>query len=157
MNYEVQRCTRRCSNTDRELKPGDVFFSALVAKDSELVRHDYSQEAWSGPPKNVISWWKSRIPSRNDRPRRWETNDVVLEFFEELAGQPDRQDMRYVLALLLVRRRVMRLEENDRDEKGNEMMVLYCPRNEESYKIPAVVPSDNRIANIQNELVKLLE
>ena len=58
----------------------------------------------------------------------WVPNDVLLNFFDELAEQPDKQDMRYVLALLLVRRRVMRMEEEQRDEAGHERLMLYCPR-----------------------------
>ena len=77
--------------------------------------------------------------------------------FDELAEQPDKQDMRYVLALLLVRRRVMRLEENEKDEQGREIMVLYCPRRETTYKVPAVTPDQSRIDEIQQELARLLE
>ena len=71
--------------------------------------------------------------------------------------QGDKRDMRYVLALLLVRRRVMRLEENEQDEQGRPVVVLYCPRREATYKVPAVVPEQSRVDEIQEELAKLLQ
>ena len=37
-------------------------------------------------------------------------NDVMLELFDQWDGQPDKEDLRYVLTLLLIRRRVLRLE-----------------------------------------------
>jgi len=86
----------------------------------------------------------------------WAPNEVILHFFEELGQQPARQDMRYVLALLLVRRRVLRLEEEEKNEQGQEVLVLYCPRREATYRVPAIVPDESRIQEIQEELARLL-
>jgi hypothetical protein len=35
-------------------------------------------------------------------------------------------------------------------------MVLYCPRREAEYRVPATPPSDERVAEIQQELARLL-
>jgi len=157
MDYELQRCTRCCAETGRELAPGESFYSVLVSEQGELRRYDYSDQAWKGPPEAAIGWWRSRVPASRAERKHWAPNDVMLEFLEELAGQDDKQDVQYVLALLLVRRRVMRLEETSRDEQGGEVMVLYCPRRESTYRIPAVVPTEPRIGEIQEELARLLE
>jgi len=157
MDYEVQRSARRCCKTDREFAPGEEFYSALVAEGAELQRYDYAAEAWEGPPPGTVGWWKSHMPDQNTARKHWAPNDVMLQFFDELAEQPDKQDMRYVLALLLVRRHVMRLEESQRDPHGRELMVLYCPRRDATYQVPAVMPSESRIEEIQEELTRLLE
>jgi hypothetical protein len=157
MDYEVQRCTRHCSATGRELAPGEWFYSVLVEEGAELRRHDYSVEAWPGAPSQSIGWWKAQIPDRDARRSHWAPNDVMLHFFDELAEQPDRHDIRYVLALLLVRRRVMRVEETEKDEQGREVLVLYCPRRDTTCRVPAVVPDQQRIEAIQEELARLLE
>ena len=81
----------------------------------------------------------------------------MLHFWDELAEQPDRQDMRYVLTLLLIRRRVFRLEEESRDAQGRELLVVYCPRRESTHQVPAVVPDASRIDQIQEELAALLQ
>ena len=111
MDYEVQRSARHCTTSGREFSPGEEFFSVLMAEGAELRRYDYAVEAWQGPPAGAIGWWKSQAAQNTKRPQ-WAPNDVLLQCFDELADQPARQDMRYVLALLLVRRRVMRLEED---------------------------------------------
>ena len=64
--------------------------------------------------------------------------------------------MRYVLALLLIRRRVVRLEETERDEQGREVSVLYCPRRETTYRVVVELPTDERTDEIQEELARLL-
>lgn len=156
IDYEVQRCTRHCAVTLRKLQPGEMFYSTLATEGAQVVRHDYSAEAWQGPPEGVLGWWKSHMPERDARRLHWVPNDVMLELLETLQSQPDKQDMRYVLALLLIRRRVVRLEETERDELSREVSVLYCPRREATYRVLTVMPSAERTAEIQEELARLL-
>jgi hypothetical protein len=156
IDYEVQRCTRHCANSGRELAPGETFYSTLTAEGAEVVRHDYAAEAWKGPPEDVLGWWKSQMPDRNAKKLHWAPNDVMLELLESLAAQPDKWDMRYVLALLLIRRRVVRLEETEKDAGGQEVSVLYCPRRDATYHVATVMPGEQRTAEIQDELARLL-
>ncbi len=156
MEYELQRCTRHCTASGRELAPGEVYYSVLLEEGEELKRYDYATEAWNGPPEKAMGWWKSRIPTPEANRVRWAPNDVMLHFFEQLGQQPERQDMRYVLALLLVRRRVMRVEEETRDEQGRECLVLHCPRQDADYQVPVAMPDEARIQAIQDELTRLL-
>ena len=157
MDYEVQRSARHCSTSGREFAPGEEFYSALVAEGAELRRMDFSTEAWQGPPPGAVGWWKSQVPGRTTARASWAPNDVLLHFFDELAEQLEKQDMRYVLALLLVRRRVMRVEEERPNPEGGQILVLYCPRRDATYEIPAIVPEPARVEEIQQELAKLLK
>lgn len=150
LDFEVQRCTRRCAATDREFKAGETVYSALVPRGAEVVRQDYSAEAWQGPPENAIGWWKGRVPDGAQPKQSWAPNDVMLDYFQRLAEQPDKADACYVLALLLIRRRVLKLEEGTSD-RGDELSV-FCARNEKVYRIPAVLPDDARVRQIQAEL-----
>ena len=156
MDYDLKRCTRHCATTERELAPGDTFYSTLVNEGAELIRQDYCPQAWNGPPEGVVGWWKSQMPHPKAKKAKLAPNDVILELFEQLAQQPERQEMRYVLSLLLVRRRVVRLEENETDEQGHELMVVYCPRRDTTYKVAVVTPDNQRADQIQEELSQLL-
>ena len=156
IDYEIQRCTRHCAETGRELQPGETFYSTLTAEGAEVVRRDFAAEAWQGPPEGALGWWKSKMPERDARRLHFAPNDVMLELLESLESQPAMQDMRYVLALLLVRRRVLKLEESEKDDSGHEVSVLYCPRRETTYRVTTVMPSAERTIEIQDELSRLL-
>jgi hypothetical protein len=155
MDYDIHRSTRHCAKTGRELKPGEAFYSVLTVAGPKVEREDFSVEAWQGPPDEALGWWKSHVPAPDAKKMRWAPNEVMLQLFEDLGGSEVQADFRYVLTLLLVRRRVMRLEETEKDDAG-ETMVLYCPRREAEYRVRAVVPSDERVAEIQEELGRLL-
>ena len=156
LEFDVQRCTRRCATADRELRPGEPFFSVLVSEGSQVVRYDYGEEAWQGPPEGCIGFWKSRMPEPNSTRISWAPNDVMLDYFQQLEEDVAKQDIRYVLALLMIRRRLLRLEETRAIDAGGELMVLYCPRNETEYKLNVVTPGKERIQEIQQELGQLL-
>ncbi len=156
MDIEVQRCTRHCAETGRRLEDGEEFFSALRSKGADLERLDYSIAAWSGPSEGMIAWWKSRIPTPETRRARLAPNDVLLEVFQDLQSRPEQADKCYVMALLLVRRRIVRLEETEHSSDGGSQLVLYCPRDEKTYHVPVQSPDEARIVEIQRELEQLL-
>ncbi len=128
----------------------------LLAQGAEVVRQDYSVEAWPGAPEGAIGWWKSQVPNPTAHRMHWAPNDVMLHFFAQLADQPGHEDLRYVLAPLLVRRRVLRVEEEEHDDRVGEHLVLYCPREEATYRVAVAVPDESRVQAIQDELAKLL-
>ncbi len=158
MDYEVQRCTRHCAASGREFNEGEEFYSVLVAEGSEVRRYDYALEAWTGPPEKALGVWKSRMPMRETGAAKTKLapGEVMLQLFRELEEDADKRDMRYVLALLMIRRRVLRLEETLHDESGEETLVLYSPRDENLYRAPVVMPGEARTREIQEELGKLL-
>src|SRR5436305_1831955 len=144
MDYDYVRCTRRCVITQRELKPGETFYSVLMLDGAKLVRHDYAAEAWTGAPAGALGWWKSHLAEPSTQRVHWAPNDVMLDLLDQLAADPARADMRYVLALLLVRRRVCRLENTQCDEQNRETLLLFCPRRETEYRIPVETPTELR-------------
>ncbi len=156
LDFEVQRCTRRCASTEREFKPGEPFYSVLIQDGARVIRQDYCVDAWTGPPENALGFWKSEMPDPSARKIHWAPNDVMRHYFQQLVERDEDRDTAYVLALLLVRRRLMRLEDTERDDAGREFLVLYCPREENEYRVPVVEPGTLRIQQIQEELVKLL-
>ena len=156
-DYDIQRCTRKCAATDRELNVGEICYSALVAEGAAVVRRDYPAESWHAPPENTIGWWKTTIVDPHAGRMHWAPNDVMLHYFERLLEDSSADDARYVLALLLVRRRVLRVDGHEQDAAGRDTIVLYCSRNETTYRVPEILPSSGRAAEIQQQLSALLQ
>lgn len=156
MDYEVQHGARCCATTGREFAPGETYYSVLIDDGATMQRFDYSADAWQGAPDGVVGWWKSQVPDRNAQKKHWAPNDVMLDFWDQLADRPEKQDMRYVLTLLLIRRHVFRLEEETTDEQSRQWLAVFCPRRDATYQLPVVLPEAERIEQIQEELAALL-
>ncbi len=156
IDFEVQRCTRRCHATDRELQPGEVVYSALVKSGSQVVRRDWAESAWSGPTGEMVSWWRTKLPEPAAKRAAMAPGEVMLELFESLEGLSDQADFRYVLALLLVRRRVLKLEGSQADADASGVLRLYSTKTDQRWQVPIVMPSKSRTAAIQAEIGRLL-
>jgi hypothetical protein len=171
LDFEVQRCSRRCAATDRALEPGDTCYSVLEVSGAEVLRKDFSADAWNGAPDGALGWWKARIPEPTAKKIKLAPNEVLLELFDQLADQPDQIDLRYVLALLLVRRRVLRVEEvsgvgcqvsENSDTRhltpdtSSEVMRVYCAKRDATYDVTVNMPTGARIDEIQQQLSGLL-
>ncbi len=157
VEFDITRCSRKCAATDRDLQAGEICYSALVPDGDQVVRRDYSAEAWQGPPEDAIGWWKSIVVDPNAKKMHWAPSDVMLNYFVQLADNPAAEDTRYVLALLLVRKRILRNEGTEKDASGRDVLVLYSPRQECEHRVPEVLPSAERVAAIQDELAQLLQ
>lgn len=114
--YSVARPTRRCAATGAEIRPGECFIATLVEKPGEedLVRLDFSTEAWTGgarpePPAQVFGFWKANLNDEESSARQLLDDDELLDLFEQLGETTDarRVAFRFVLALVLIRKRVL--------------------------------------------------
>jgi hypothetical protein len=155
--YQIQPNTRRCAITGRELRPGDRYFTALLESAGQFVRQDYSAEAWTGPPEAAFSFWSGLVPSDNEPARPRIDDDLLLECFERLGGQtePSRLSFRYVVALLLMRRKRLKFEESATEE-GREVLTLRCVKTGASHKVVNPGMSDDEMMAVQEEVFKLL-
>jgi hypothetical protein len=155
--YQIQPNTRRCAISGRELKPGEPYYTALLEADGQFVRQDYSAEAWTGPPANAFSFWSGRVPSAAEPKKLQFDDDMLLECFERLEGQAEssRVSFRYVVALLLMRRKRLKFEEA-RIENGQEVLVLRCGKSGTTHEVINPGMTDEQMTAVQEEVFKVL-
>ena len=149
IDFDIKRSSRQCSKTERELKPGDVFYSVLVEKDGETERIDIFEEAWEGPPDPSIGWWKCRVPEIGKGRVYWAPNNVLLAYFDQLTQQPEKQETAYVVALLLIRKRLLKIQDSMDDPTT---LQLRSSKLDRSYAIPVLEINAARVTAIQQEL-----
>lgn len=156
MDFEIKRCTRRCAASDRELRPGEAFYSVLLQHGADLVRQDYCEQAWEGPPEGAVGVWKSHMPSPTAKRVKLAPNEVMRNLWIELDGRDDKLALRYLLTLMLVRRRVLQLEGTQTDEQGGERLVVRSGK-EPPQEVAVAEPADAEQADaLQQELAGLL-
>lgn len=155
LDFEVKKFTRVCAETEHQFQAGETFYAYLVREGGDTVRRDVCVDAWNGPPDDCIAWWKASVPDLKSKKLNWAPNDVLLHYFQETEDKPDEQDIRYILTLLLIRKRVFRLESSEQQEFG-EALVVYCSQNESEYAVPVLTISSARAQEIQTMLSQLI-
>lgn len=111
-DYNVKPMGRTCAATGQELAPGSLCHSVLVEKNGDLLRFDYSEEGWGHPPHGTIAHWRCEAPEPVTAAKKTLDPNELMRQFEQLSEEasPAHEKFRYVLALLLVRRRRLKLE-----------------------------------------------
>jgi len=155
--YQIQPNTRRCATTGRDLQPGETYYTALLEAGGQFVRQDYSAEAWSGPPQGAFSFWSGRVPTATEARKPKVDDDLLLECFERLEGQiePSRVSFRYVVALLLMRRKRLKFEEA-KTEGEHEVLLLRCARTGAKHQVVNPGLTAEEMTAVQEEVFKVL-
>jgi len=153
---DIPKPSKTCSVSRRELKSGETFFSVLFGESGGVRRLDYAAENWTGPPTNATGWWKSTVPVLNEKKVRLAPNEILLELFEQLDDQPDKLDVRYVLTLLLIRRRQFRYEREEEADTGEKTLIVYSLKQNVTLEVPVAMPSATRLKEVQDYLNSLL-
>lgn len=156
LDYHFSTCSRQCAATGRTLAPGESYYATLTMSDGAMQRLDYGFDAWKGPPEGHVGWWKSSVPTSDQSQPKLAPSDVLLNLFLELNDRPDETEFRYLLGLILIRKKVLRLEETVRDGEGREVLVLDCPRRNEKYELLAAEPTADRTDELQRRVETLL-
>lgn len=154
--YQIGTNTRRCVATGRELRPGERYFSALFADGGKLERRDYAADAWPGRPDGAVGFWAGKVAPAGPSKRPPLDDDALFDCFAQLGEGvgPEQVRVRYVLALLLMRRKRLRFEEVRR-AGADEFVVL---RDGKGGRHEVLDPrlSGPEVADVQDEVTRVL-
>jgi hypothetical protein len=155
--YQIQAPTRRCTASGRELQVGERYFTALIEEDGHFQRQDFAAEAWKGPPAGAFSYWVGKVPVTPDHHKPRFDDNLLEDCFERLSEpmEPGRVNFRYVLALLLIRRKRLKFEQS-RVVGGEERLVLSCPRSGRRWEVVNPKLSDDEMRAVQDEVFEVL-
>jgi hypothetical protein len=157
-DYQIQAPTRRCTVSGRELRPGEKYHAVLLDEAGRLVRRDFAPDAWTGPPPGSLGHWTSRIPKDGEAARRPPIDDELLfECFHRLDGamEPNQVHFRYVVALLLMRRKRFKFEDIHKDAAG-ETLTLRDTRTGDRYYVADPGLTEEAMTAVQDEVFQVL-
>jgi len=159
MDYRIHRPDCRCGSTGKPLAPGERFYSSLVRREGKIERLDIATDAWAGPPIGSLAWWRSTMPAA-EATATLAPAEVLLDVLEQLADSAadEERSLRYLLALVLVRRRVLRIIDEDLAPSGDSpaLLGLHCRRRSCDYRVAIAPPPAATAAAVQQRLLDLL-
>ena len=136
---------------------GEFFYTLLIREGEGFRREDLSEEAWKERNDNIqpFSFWRSKYdppapPPAEPLPRD-DAEGLLRRLIQE--NDPAYANVRYILALMLERKRVIRpLESSDDD-----MLVYEHLSTGETLVLANPKLSFDRIPEVQREVSALLD
>jgi hypothetical protein len=131
------------------------FHSAIFADGESFHRSDLCERCFRAAPSAPYSHWVTAIPKPEEHRRVFDLG-LAAEFLRRLAAEKDpaRARLGHLLALLLVRKRVIRLTEIP-GEAPRARVEFHDGR--EPLEIPAPPLSDDDVPALREELGGLLD
>jgi len=186
--YDIERLTGQCAITGQALSPGEQYIAALVEADPSvteapadntpkqtaapnagLKRIDISIEAWQQGhrPERLFSHWQSTVPQPNEKKKMFVDDSVLMNLLLRLADtdQPQRLAFRFVLTLILMRKKLLRYEgaqkRSDTEGQPQEWWTVTPKRglgvDEEPIEILNPQINDEQIQQVTEQLGQILE
>ncbi len=153
VDYQFGSPAKICAASGQPLLPGAECVSALVEQGGRLVRLDFLLANWTGEPPHTVGTWRFRVPEATAQQQRVLDTDTLLRFFEQLTedANPGLERMRYVLALLLIQRRRLKLDGSRRDGEA-EWLQFQGSKGEGPYEVQDQPLTADEITQLQTEM-----
>lgn len=162
--WKISKPAPHCQICSTAFVTDGTYYSALLQSPEGLQRADYCDSCFQGKrPADVFYFWKATPKAANGAKKQRPAIDMdnVLEFFKRLEGDasPQRIAFRYILALMLSRKKMLAAGEKKKDDQG-QVVQNYREKNAGAETlIHAVVEpelSEEEIQGLSSELGVLL-
>ena len=162
-DWSIQSRSGRCAATGREFAEGEFFYTLLFRERGGFRREDLSEEAWKERQADAkahepYSFWRAKFePPAAGAPEALakETAEDLLRSY--MSGQDEAHaNARYILALMLERKRLLKQVEVKEDIHGRTL-VYERVKTGEVFIIPDPGLRMDQIEAVQNEVAELLK
>lgn len=156
-DWQMPRRHEGCGACGRTFAVGDPIRAQLLQAEAGYERCDYCLTCEPPQSGQVVATWRTRRPEPAARPRTSFDRDSVLELFEAVrdASEPAALELRFVLALLLWRRKLLRLDATVRAE-DREVWRFARVKSDEVYEVARPALDEARVETLSAQLDRLL-
>ncbi len=132
-DFKISRTEGVCSKSAKTIPPGEEYIALVRIGEDELIREDYSLAGWEeladknlAEAPDVLGVWRTRMPKPQEKKKLLIDEDLLINFFERLEGQddPNRINFRFVLGLILMRKKLLIYEGMETKNDGAEVWKM---------------------------------
>lgn len=154
--WEIKSRARFCARTGKPFEEGECFYTLLFRDGDGFRREDLSEKAWRERNENIqpFSFWRSKYEAPQPPPseplRKEDAENLLRRLVAE--AEPASVNARYILALILERKRIIRpIESSDKS-----LLVYEHASTGESIVVPNPRLSLDQLSAVQNEVYEML-
>jgi hypothetical protein len=168
-DWSIQTRAHHCATTGRTFEEGEHFYTLLFEEKNGYRREDLSEEAYRERPADApqpFSFWRTKYtpppPPESEPIGKQTAEDLLRAYMAEQASGGDYPDAgkkasaRYLLAVMLERKRILKEVETKRGEDGVLVRVYEHAKTGEVFVIPDPELKLDHLEEVQAEVGALL-
>lgn len=155
-DWEIRKRSEACTLTQQPFAEGEFFYTALYREGDGFRREDVCEEAWNSLPEAPapFSFWRSKFEAPPPPPpeplEKQDAESLLRKLIEENAEAT--RNARYILALMLERKRILKPMESSDDD----ILVYERSQTGETFLIPNPRLNLAQVPEVQREVSALL-
>jgi hypothetical protein len=156
--YDVPRPAGKCAVSGRQIAPGEKFVAAVRETTTGLERLDISLENWEGVSRSdLLGFWQTTMPLGQEKKKVFVDDEVLCTLFERLseAAEPAKVNFRFVLGLILMRKRLI-IYEGARHEEGRDLWVVRMKGREQTMDLVDPKLGEQEMTEVSGQLGQIL-
>ncbi len=165
--YDIAKTQGQCSACEKELLPDEEYTATLVEAppdaEEEFERRDYCGACWQARGESADDGtycvWQARVPQPQEKKKLFVDDELLVNFFQRLEGdeEPGRIDFRFVLALILMRKKLLIYDRMTRNDDGTETWAMRLRGTDETHEVLNPQMDEEKIAAVSEQLGQILE
>jgi len=156
--YDVGRAGGKCTVCGNDLPPGTKVVAALKETPVGFERLDIEPACWTTfDRQNLLAFWQTVIPLHEAKKKIFVDDTVLCELFERLkeAVEPAKLNFRFVLGLILMRKRML-VYESSRQEEGKEIWTVRLRGTETKLDLLNPQLNEQQVTEVSQQLGEIL-
>lgn len=156
--YEVGRPSGKCCVCGEELAAGTKIMAALRETPQGFERLDVSLDCWPAFDRSgLLAFWQTTIPHHEAKKKLFVDDGVLCELFERLKDteEPAKLNFRFVLGLILMRKRML-LYESSRDDGGRDVWTVRFKAKEDKLDLLNPRLNEQQVMEVSQQLGEIL-
>ena len=132
--WNIQARALQCAVSGRPFEKGERVYSALYWREGQYARVDLNAEAWNARNENIepLSMWQTDFvpppPPEEEALKKDDAESLLRRLVA--TNEPGMKNARYILALMLERKKVLRQIERQRQEGVSVLVYEHVPSGE---------------------------
>jgi hypothetical protein len=157
--FPIGRLSGLCAGCCQPLQPGQVYYAVIWQQGEQYVRKDFDEKCWTAAPADALGVWRAKVPVPQAKPQtRRVPAKLLMNVFERLGETEGAAPakMRFVLALLLMRRRLLR-DAGRREDAGVPVWHMRRPSDQLEFDVICPPLSAQDTEELSQQMADLLE
>ncbi len=160
--YNISKTDCLCRGCQRHLEPGCELVATVRQVGEELQRQDFCLDCWSQHAQHeeaeLLGVWHSRVPTAAEKKKLLVDDELLVNLFQRLeqADTPAKVNFRFVLALILMRKKLLVYERTEVPD-GLETWVMHLRGEQTPLKVTNPHLDEDKITEVSEQLGQIME
>ncbi len=156
--YSVSRAQGKCHVSGRDILPGEKLMAALRETPEGFERLDVSMDHWNAFDRaGLLAFWQTTLREPEQKKKLFVDDEVLCDLFERLADttEPSKLNFRFVLGLILMRKRML-VYEDSRMEQDSEFWAVRFRGKDKRMDLLNPRLNEEQVADVSRQLGEIL-